>query len=313
MKKPARCFFFRFLIIPVFIPATLLHADSVRPLRFGPFLQQSLLLEGSPAGYRYIPPSAYYNVELGWMESVSIIPISLFSQTYFEAQANATISPFQSDAGMLFNIKPIRYLEGGLAYNRLLFPYTLVGFDLPVDSLPNPDQWQTSDIHLQRKHNAVGADVFTYQGNMTFDLGRVQLHLGASRSLWDVDVTDRNVLLEYRSGLLIQKRDRINSLYAQSSLKMDPKRAWWGFTAQEFTLRDQYLWTTHTGLEENLISAGFTGLRRGHNDFRSYHGFDGFIGYWTANPQFNGKDWWNRCQLRLQWLWNVQILYLRED
>lgn len=303
--------------LPAVVLASLLlaHGDGVRPLRFGPYLQQDVLLEGSPFGSRYMPPSGAYNLQVGWMEPINILPHPLFRGTYLETQGNATVSPYQSDVGVIFNLKPIRFLEGGLGYNRLLFPYTLVGFNTGgnKDSLPSPERWRTTEILDLRKREAVGADVFTFQANFTMDVGPVQLHAGAFRSLWDVDVTDRDVVLEYHSGLLIQKRERINSFYGQTLIKMNPDFMLAGITARGIEFREQYWWATHTGLDEHLLSVGLSGIRRGRNNDRLYHGLDGLVGYWVAHPQLRGGDVLKRFHLSLQWMWNIQILHLGEN
>jgi hypothetical protein len=287
------------------------HDDGAQILRFGPFLQQGFTLEGSPAGYRYLPPSGSYNFQAGWMEPISILPKALFRGTYLETQGNATLSPYQADIGVVFNLRPIRFLEGGLGYNRLLFPNTLIGFH--GDSLPGLASWRTKEILGTGNREIAGADVFTFHVNATMNAGWFELRAGGFRSLWDVQVSDRDIFLEYHSGFLMKKRDRINSMYAQAMFNLEPYFQWEGFTARGLAIRDQYWWTTRTGLSQNLVSAGLTGFRRGHNDDRSYHGLDGLIGFWTDNPQLNGQDWWKHFYLSLQWTWNIQILHLGEN
>jgi hypothetical protein len=269
-------------------------------------------------GNRYLPPTGSVDIKAGWMEPISILHNALFHGAFLETRGNATLSPYQSNVGVLFNLKPVRFLEGGLEYTRLLFPHSMVGFSQPAGSstdwLPSQSQWQTSQIFDSSLRETIGSDVFTFHGNLMVDIGRVQLLAGAFRSLWDVDTQDRDILLEYNSGLLIKKKDRINSVYAQTLLNLDPYfSGWGGFTAQGILLRDQYTWTTHTHLSENLVAVGFAGLRRGRNDDRSYHGLDVEIGYWTQHPQFNGKGLAPRLHLALQWMWNIQILHLGED
>ena len=200
--------------------------DGVRPQKFGPFLQQSMAFQGNPAGSDYVYPFADYNLQAGWLEPIAILPWPLFKGSYIEAQGNATASPYQVDFGIAFNLKPIRFFEFGLAYNRLVYPYTLAGFSAPdsasADWMPTKHEWQPSEIlgadHLQ----AAGTDIFTYQANLTFDAGPVQLHGGGYYSLWDVDAAhSSDLVLEYRTGLLIHKKDRIGSLYAQTMMVPD--------------------------------------------------------------------------------------------
>ena len=305
-----------FVFASLMIATVMTHGESIRPLRFGPFLQQAVTFEGSPVGYGYLPPTGSYNFKAGWMEPINIRAGDIFHGTYLETQGNATLSPYQSDLEVVFNLKPIRFLEGGLAYNRLLFPGSMLGFNRPVgaalDWTPTSSEWRTGKVFNSRVREAVGADVFTFHGNLILDVGRVQLLMGAFRSLWDVNTENKDILLEYNSGLLIQKNDRINSLYAQTLLALNPYLAGWGFTAQGILIRDQYTWATHTHQNENLVAIGFTGLRKGHNNERTYHGLDGEIGLWTQNPQLNGRDWPLRLHLALQWIWNIQILHLGE-
>lgn len=293
-----------------------LHADGVRPQRFGPFLQQSVFVQGNPAGSDFVYPFADYNLQAGWLEPIAILPWPLFKGSYIEAQGNATASPFQYDFGIAFNVKPIRFFEFGLAYNRLVFPYTLAGFNAPDSAgprwLPADHEWQPTEILGADHLEAAGTDIFTYQANLTFDAGPVQLHGGGFYSMWDVDAQSADIVLEYRTGLLIRPQDRIGSLYAQTMMVPDAEAAFLGFTARGWAVRNQYWWTVQTGLAQNLVSTGFIGLRRGWNDGRQYRGLDGWVGYWTEHTQLEGREWWSKIHLNLLWTWNIQILDLTD-
>jgi hypothetical protein len=295
---------------------TTVLADGVRPRRFGPVLQQSVTLQGNPAGTDYVFPFGAYNFQAGWMEPIAILPWPLFRGSYLETQGNATLSPWQYDFGIAFNLKPLRFFEFGLSYNRLVYPYTLAGFNAPDSAgagwMPDKSQWQPPKIFGADKLEAAGTDIFTYQANLTFDVGPVQMHGGGLYSMWDVD-TRQDRVLEYRTGLLIRPQDRIGSLYFQTLMSPGPEASFLGFTARGWALRDQYWWTVQTKLEQNLVSTGFIGLRRGWNNDRLYRGLDGWVGYWTLQPQLVGKRPWQRINVSLQWTWNIQILNLTEQ
>ena len=292
------------------------RADGVRPQRFGPFLQQSVTLQGNPAGSDYVYPFGGYNFQAGWMEPIALAPWPVFKGTYLETQVNTTLSPWQYDFGIAFNLKPIRFFEFGLSYNRLVYPYTLAGFTAPAGApenwVPEDRQWQPSRILGADKLDAAGTDIFTYQGNLTFDVGPVQLHGGGSYSMWDVD-TRQSVVLEYRTGLLIRPQDRIGSAYFQTLMSPGPEASFLGFSARGWAIRNQYWWTVQTDLEQNLLSTGFIGLRRGWNNDRQYRGLDGWVGYWTKHPQLGDDQPWRNVSVSLQWTWNIQILNLRDN
>ena len=292
------------------------RADGIRPQRFGPFLQQSVSVQGNPAGSDFIYPFADYNLQAGWLEPIAILPSPLFKGSYIEAQGNATVSPYQYDFGIAFNLKPIRFFEFGLAYNRLVFPYTLAGFtapdSAPTNWVPNNHLWQPTEILGADHLEAAGTDIFTYQANLTFDVGPVQLHGGGFYSLWDVDVQSADVVIEYQTGLLIRPQDRIGSSYVQTMMVPDADSAFLGFTARGWALRNQYWWTVQTDLSQNLVSTGFIGLRRGWNNGRLYRGLDGWVGYWNEHTQLTGKEWWQKVNVNLQWTWNIQILDLTD-
>jgi hypothetical protein len=293
------------------------RADGVRPQRFGPFLQQSLALTGNPEGYARIFPFASYNLQAGWMEPIAVLPWPLFQGSYIETQANATASPYQTDFGIAFNLKPIRFFEFGIAYNRLFFPNTLAGFNFPdtadAHHLPERYRWRPTEMLHVDQLSAAGADIFTYQANLTVNAGPTQLHAGTSYSMWAVDTRTHDFILEYHSGLLIRRNDRIGSLYAQTLFRPDSGFGALGFSAQGFGIRNQLWWTIQTNLSQNLLSAGFTGLRRGRNGDRLYRGLDGWVGYWTWHPQLADRDPWQKLNLSLQWTWNIQILNLTEQ
>jgi len=289
-------------------------ADGVRPQRFGPFLQQSLIAQGNPSGYDRIYPFGAYNLQAGWMEPIAALPWPVFRGSYLETQANATVSPYQADFGIAFNLKPIRFVEVGVAYNRLVFPNTLAGFNFPDSAdktvLPDQSRWRPPQIFAVDHLTAAGADIFTYQANATVNLGPLQMHGGGSYSMWAVDTRSHDLILEYRSGFLIRRQDRIGSAYAQILLRPDSGMGMLGFKANGFGLRNQMHWSVQTGLGQNLVSAGFSGLQGRRSGGRTYRGLDGWVGYWTWHPQLNDQKAWQKLNLNLQWTWNIQILNL---
>lgn len=292
-------------------------ADGVRPQRFGPFLQQSVAVSGNPSGYGRIFPFAGYNLQAGWMEPIAVLPWPLFRGSYLETQGNATASPYQTDFGIAFNLKPIRFLEFGIGYNRLFFPNTLAAYGYPDTSdpsrLPEKSRWRPTRIFGADHLTTAGADIFTYQANITVNAGPLQLHGGGFYSMWDVDAPTQNFVLEYRSGLLIRKQDRIGGAYAQGLFRPEGGMEFLGFSADGFGVRNQLWWTVQTELSQNLLSAGFSGLRRGQNENKLYRGLEGWVGYWTWHPQLAGSDPWKKLHLMLQWTWNIQILDLTEQ
>lgn len=297
--------------------AGMAHADGVRPQRFGPFLQQSVSAQGNPVGYDRIFPFGAYNLQAGWMEPIAALPWPLFRGSYIETQGNATFSPYQTDFGIAFNLKPIRFFEFGLAYNRLFFPNTLAGFDFPDASdltvLPERARWSPPQIFGVDHFSASGADIFTYQANVTVNAGPIQLHGGGSYGMWDVETRTHDLILEYRSGLLIRRHDRIGSAYAQALVRPDSGMGFLGFTANGFGIRNQTWWTVQTRLSQNLVSAGFSGVQRGPRGGRLYRGLDGWVGYWTKHPQLEGLAAWQKLNVNLQWTWNIQILNLTDQ
>ncbi len=290
--------------------------EGVRPQRFGPFLQHSLTLEGNPSGYQRIFPFGGYNLQAGWMEPIAIVPGALFRGSYIETQGNVTVTPGQTDFGVAFNLRPIRFAEFGIAYNRLFFPYTLAGFSTPDTApagwLPEPRAWRPPQVFDLDRLEAAGADIFTYHANLTFDLGRVQVHGGWAYSMWDVASNRHDLVLDYATGLLIKRRDRISSLHAQALYVPQPESSILGFTAAGWGIRHQYRQTVQTDLSQSLLSAGFTGLRRGRNGERLYLGLDGWVGYWTDHVQLQGRGPGERLNIDLRWTWNIQILDLAD-
>lgn len=291
--------------------------EGVRPQRFGPFLQQSATVHGNPTGYARIFPFGAYNLQAGWMEPIAALPWPVFRGSYIETQGNATFSPYQTDFGIAFNIRPVRFFEFGLGYNRLFFPNTLAGFSTPDSApagwLPQRSRWRPTEIFGVDHLSAAGADIFTYQANVTARAGPLQLHGGSSYSMWAVDTRTHDLVLEYRSGLLIKRHDRIGSLHAQALLAPDSGLGFMGFSAQGFGVRNQLWWTVQTDLSQSLVSAGFTGLRRGRNGGKLYRGLDGWIGYWTWHPQLTNQKAWQKLDLSLIWTWNIQILDLTDQ
>jgi hypothetical protein len=281
-------------------------ADSIKPIEFGPYMVNSVSFVGNPASYRYVLNNGYYRFQVGWIEPISERSHGILKDAYFEVDGDLNVSPFQSDAGTTFNLKPIRYLS----YNRLMFNNSMVTFvAAPGETMIDLDRVRPGDL-MQLDQEFGGADVFTFQTNITLDIGPTQLHVLGSRALWDIDVPGKDFVYEYGNDLVIKPRDRVNSLLVRWSLDLTrfSRNPAWSFTG--IALRNQYWITTQTNQEKNLVTAGVTGLRLGRNPARQRRGLDLSVGYWIMHPQIAGDDWSRSLTLLMEWKWNVQFLKL---
>jgi hypothetical protein len=281
------------------------HADSVKPLLFGPFFMNQVSMEGSPAGYDYVLTNGFYRFQVGWIEPIAQGADGVFSETYFETNGNFNVSPFTSDIGTAFNVKPLRYLELGLGYNRMMFHNSMVTFpsgDKPSKELYRPDE-------ILGKHSELGgADIFTYQANLTFNLGPVQLYLSDSLSLWDIDAKGKYYAYEYGDGLLVSTRDRVNTILGQISFDLRPHSLFHKVSFVGFAIRDQYWQTVKSELRKNLVSAGITGFRLGRNSRFQRRGLDLSLGYWTLHDQIPTGHFAESLMIIADWQWNIHVL-----
>lgn len=269
----------------------------------------NITFNGNPAGYRYALTNAYYRLKIGWIEPILENNGGLLKDTYFETGGEANTSPFQSDIGTTFNLKPIRYLEFGLNYNRLIFHNSMVAYTAPdVDMIDLDRALPGNLMKLDREFG--GADVFTFQANFTLNMGPTQLFVLGSRALWDIDVPGKDFVYEYSNDLVIKPRDRVNYLVTQLTLDLSRYSTNPSYTFTGLAIKNQYWNTTRTVLEKNLISAGVTGIRFGRNSERQSRGLDLSVGYWTLHPQLSGDDWAKNLSLILNWKLNVQFLKL---
>jgi hypothetical protein len=145
----------------------------------------------------------------------------LFGGTYFETNGNLNVSPYTSDVGTTFNLKPLRYLELGLSYNRMMFHNSMVSFTRPGDSKVDKRLYRPDEIALFAKAPG-GADIFTYHANFTLDMGPAQFYISGSRTLWDVDAKGKDYVFEYGDALLLATRDRVNNVMAQLAFDLRP-------------------------------------------------------------------------------------------
>ncbi|MEO7424469.1 MAG: hypothetical protein ABI036_04730 [Fibrobacteria bacterium] len=290
------------------IMATGALADSVKPIIFGPFFMNQVNFTASPMGYDYVLTNGFYHFQVGWVEPLSEGGKGLFSQTYFETNGNLNISPFTSDLGTTFNLKPMRYLEVGLSYNRMLYHNSLLAFAGDSNGSPPANSEYLPRKVLTYAKELGGADVFTYQANLTFDIGKAQLYLFASRTLWDIDAKGESFAFEYGDELLIATRDRINKAVGQLSLDLRP---WSLFRTVSFLgidLRDEYWLSDHTELKKNLISFGINGFRFGRNPEHQRRGLDVRLGYWTLHDQIPSGNTAKSLLVMADWKWNIHFL-----
>jgi hypothetical protein len=284
-------------------------ADSVKPLTYGPFFLNQLSSTVSPRGYDYVLSNIEYHFQIGWIEPIMENSKGLFRETYFEANSNITVSPFTSDLGTTFNLKPIRYFEVGLSYNRLLFHNSMVTYDRPAGgaSLPPLEDARPLEVLSRYPKDPGGADIFTFQSNFTIDIGPTQLYLFGSRTLWDIDAKRKAFVYEYGTDILIRTRDRVNSLLAQFTYDLRSKSQFKAISFSGFNICNQYWYTTQTRLEKNLVSVGISGFRFGVNPKQQKRGLDLSLGYWTMHPQLPEADWSKSMVIIGDWKWNIQF------
>lgn len=288
-------------------PSGTARADSVKPEHSGPFFQNQLSFAGSPTGYKYVLPNGFYHFHVGWLEPFSDAPDKFFGKTYFETNGNLNVSPFTTDLGTTFNLKPFRYLEFGLSYNRMVFHNSMVAFGAGNEYV-SKDQFRPDSIFSKAGEVPGGADIFSYQANLTFDIWRAQLYLHVSRAQWDIDAKGKQFVYEYGSEFLISTHDRINTVLGQINLDTRPFSHFKSFSYLGISVRDQYWWTDHSILDKNLVSAGISGMRLGRNTARQRRGLDFFVGYWIQHHQIPKGNVAESFMVILDWKWNIQVL-----
>jgi hypothetical protein len=291
-----------------FLPAAALP-DSVKPVEFGPYMTHHVTYQGNPATYRLALNNAYYRLKIGWIEPIAEHAGGVLKDTYIETDGDFNISPFQSDFGTTFNLKPIRYVELGLSYNRLMFHNSMVSFAAPGADMIDLDRARPGDL-MELTQEFGGADVFTFQTNLTLDMGPVQLFVMGARSLWDIDVPGKDFVYEYGNDLVIRPRDRVNTVVSQlavdlSRFSRSPAYSWTGLA-----LRHHFWLTDRSEQTKNLISAGITGFRLGRNPARQRRGLDLCLGYWLDHPQLDSSDIPQSLTVLMRWTWTVQFLKL---
>lgn len=282
------------------------RADSVKPFSYGPFVMNQIEMTGSPAGYDYVLSNGNYHFQIGWIEPIASATRGIFQGTYFETDGNLNLSPYYVNIGTTFNLKPFRYLETGLTYNRLLYTNSMATFTQE----PSLSDWAPSALMSIDKEPG-GADVFTFQSNITVDLSRLQLYIFGSRSQWDVDAAGKNFVYDYVDDFLIHPRDRVNYAMAQLSVDLRPFSFAKYVSYTGFAVRDRYWHSDGTELEKNLISGGITGFRIGRNPEFHRRGLDLSLGYWTRHPQIPADvEWQRRLVIEADWRWIIQVLKL---
>lgn len=286
------------------------HPDTVKPVQFGPYLLSHVSVISTPAAYRDVLTNGQYHFQVGWIEPISELSGGIFKDAYFETDGDLNISPFQSDLGTTFKIKPIRYFEVGLSYNRLVFHHSLVTFSrIPGEKKLDVDRAKPVKV-LSSSGELSGADVFTFQANLTVDMGPTQLFLMANRSLWDIDVQSGDYAYEYGNDLVIKTRDRINYFLGRFNLDLRRFSTSPAFSFTGVAIRNQFWITDQELLKKNLVSGGITGFRFGRNSELQQRGLDLSVGYWTMHPQLDGDQWLEYLHLQAEWKWNLQMLKL---
>jgi hypothetical protein len=301
----------RHLLTGIFCYAgALVHAanEPFPDIRFGPYVFNEMQAGISPVADDRVLPFGSYRLQVGWIEPITI-GASYASCTFIETDAHVDVSPYQTDVGTTFSVKPFRLFELGITYNRLLFNGSMVGYNLLAgNGLPPAQDWSAGRILSNQPGKANGADIFTFQAALHLKVSAVSAYLAASRALWDIDVSDKELVYEYESDLLIKKRDRIHKVTGELHLAL-PTWEWLKpFSLQGLFLQNRYWYTTQTRLEKNLVSFGLAGFRHGTNTPFQKRGIDISLGYFTANPQLDQAEPWQRLYISTDWKWTVDFL-----
>jgi hypothetical protein len=299
----------RLLIVLAIAAASLrvASADSVKPLLFGPFFMNQVSVIGSPVGYDYVLTNGFYHFQVGWIEPISQGTGGLFSETYFEIDGNLNVSPFTSDLGTTFNLKPLRYLELGLSYNRMMFHNSMVSFGSVDNTLPDKKLYRPDAI-LSRRQELGGADIFSYHANFTLDLGPAQFYLSGAHTLWDMDAKGEDFVYEYGDDLLLSIRDRVDLGMAQATFDLRPHSVFHTMSFVGLAIRDQYWYAEQSKLMKNLVSGGITGIRLGQNSRFQRRGLDLSLGYWTLHDQIPSGNFAKSWVIIADWQWNIHVL-----
>jgi hypothetical protein len=301
-------------LLPVFLfvlglGSGLAANEGFQDIRFGPYVYNELLMGMSPVGDDRVLPIGSYRLQIGWIEPITLDGQSYANCTFIETDGHFDVSPYQTDFGTTFSIKPFRIFEFGLTYNRLIFNESLVGFDYgPDGQLPLAKSWSAGNVLGHQPASGVGADVFTFNAAFHLKVSRLSISVDGSRSLWDVDIVANELLYEYASDLLIKKRDRIHRLTSEIRFHLPDWNLIKPFSLQGITFQDRYVYTNQTRLEKNLLAFGLAGFRFGSDSHKQKRGLDLTLGYFTDHPQLKNADFPNRLYLSAEWKWNVDFL-----
>ena len=108
-------------------------------------------------------------------------------------------------------------------------------FEAPGADMIPLDRVRPGDL-MKLNREFGGADVFTFQTNITVDMGPMQFHALGSYALWDIDVPGKDFVYEYGNDLVIKPRDRVTSLVGRWSLDLSRSQRLEGPGASAWTL-----------------------------------------------------------------------------
>lgn len=287
--------------------------ESFPEIRFGPYVFNEVQMAVSPSGNEKVLPNGGYRLQIGWIEPIALDGQSYASCTFLETDVHADITPYQTDLGTTFSLKPFRLFELGLTYNRLVFNQSLKGFNGDsVGKAPQLSAWTPSHVLATQPGAAAGADIFTFTGALHIENTRASAYLSYAYSLWDVDLRAHEFLYEFENDLLIKRRDRVHAMKASLDAKTPHTTLLKPFTIGSVFVRDRYWFASHTRLEKNLVEVGFAGLRLGHNSSTQKRGLDLSLGLFTHSPQLDDMIWWRRLYLSADWKWTIDFLSAKQ-
>lgn len=287
--------------------------ESFPEIRFGPYIFNEVQMAASPSGNEKVLPNGGYRLQIGWIEPITLDGQSYASCTFLETDVHADITPYQTDLGTTFSLKPFRLFELGMTYNRLVFNKSLKGFNRDsVGKAPRLSAWSPGHVLATQPGAAVGADVFAFTGALHLENAWTSAYMSYTYFLWDVDLRDHEFLYEFENDLLIKRRDRVHAVKATLDAKMNQSDLFNPFTITGIFLRDRYWFASHTHLEKNLVEVGFAGLRLGRNSSSQKRGLDLSLGLFTRAPQLDGMAWWQRLYLSADWKWTIDFLSAKQ-
>jgi hypothetical protein len=267
------------------------RAEDEFEKKYGAYLYQEISTLHSPTAFNQVLSNGWYNLEIGWIEPISLTSNVKKCNTYMNPSFFINVTPFSSYYSALFNLRILKWLQFGAGYKRVLFHGTMTGFE----QKPSLSEWRPIKVirKIPEHWHIGGADIFHTNFMVHLPLSHfADFNLTLTIENWNVDASGLSYVYLFSKDILISSKD--TTYQFRYELELRPGKQYCP------VLGNDNLVAKNSDFNKNLI---LTGIRK--IPFIKHLYINAYLGYWSNHPHIRRDDVLNSLLISADLHWDL--------